>query len=537
MTGILRAVARLLRDQVTVQLPAHAPPAVRMETPLKPAPQPAPEPPPRQPSAPKRIWIDAAPCLGEHLFEAAEADPSLRVYAFEPNLAPACRRMGRLPNFVTVPLALTEHDGGVELQSGNLRVPTVRLDTFMRLAEIGEVDLLRVDARADDAVLRSLGVRIRDVLRIAVQVKFDPDTGSGGKKGVCDYLNRVGFELTATHQQIDDQEEHLSFVRGAPPATPIEAIIDGAHEEHVLARAAAEERLLARAAELAWTRPVGRYPCWRFDADWENPDPLFQERRSIWEHFRKGGRQVALEVPWYDGLRVRFYLSNDTTKQAFIAGCFEPNEFAFLDGLLKPGMTFIDAGGNEGLYTLFAAARVGPGGRVLAFEPSAREFSRLRENVHINHLKQVEAVKAALSDRGGTAPLRVAEDNHAGHNTLGDFAYNTATLHHEDVPLVRLDDAVRERNIARVDVIKIDVEGHELALLRGARAVLERDHPVLLLELNDGALNKQGTDAVEVVELLTELGYAIRVFDSESGEVVSAEGRPLSENLVAVPVK
>lgn len=553
MTGMLRALNRLLRGRITFRAPAGAPsdpegrPVARAVAGQS-APLPEPVPPPV-----KRVWIDVGAHFGEKTFAAAQADPNLLVYAFEPNLEIACQRMGLLPNYVVVPMAVAEQDGCAEFHVNScaaassllpmhplglrnwsqgdrplhverrVSVPTIRLDTFMRLARIDRVDFLKTGAQgADDAVVRSLGDRLRDVAEIALEVQITPFPlyeGAGTRDEICARLRRAGFELTATERRNIGQEENLSFVRIAP-VTPADA--------------AEDRRLLDRAAALAWTRPLGRYPGWRFDSDWDSPDPLFRERRAIWEHFHQSRRQVPVEVPWHDGLRVRFYLSNDISRLGFVAGCFEPNEFAFLAGLLKPGMTFVDAGANEGLYTLFAAARVGPGGRVLAFEPSEREFGRLLENVRLNRLDQVEVVKAALSDRGGTAPLRVGEDNHAGHNTLGEFAYQIATARYEDVPLVRLDDAVREHDIARVDVMKIDVEGHEAALLRGAQGVIERDRPVLLIEVNEAALTKQGTSTGAVLEWLTGLGYSIRVFDGASGEVLPAEGRPLSDNVVAV---
>ena len=75
------------------------------------------------------------------------------------------------------------------------------------------------------------------------------------------------------------------------------------------------------------------------------------------------------------------FLGHDVSSQVYIAGCFEPNEIVFLDRILKPGMTLVDAGANDGLYTVFAASRVGPKETVWAFEPSNRELARLKHNV------------------------------------------------------------------------------------------------------------------------------------------------------------
>jgi FkbM family methyltransferase len=89
----------------------------------------------------------------------------------------------------------------------------------------------------------------------------------------------------------------------------------------------------------------------------------------------------------------------------FVGGSFEPNEFAWLDTILRPGMTFVDVGANDGLYALFAAQRVGPQGKVLAIEPSQREFMRLDRNLRLNRLTNVRAFRLAASSQYGEATL------------------------------------------------------------------------------------------------------------------------------------
>src|SRR5579862_7898796 len=165
---------------------------------------------------------------------------------------------------------------------------------------------------------------------------------------------------------------------------------------------------LAAAKQLAFVRPLVRYPGWNFGADWDNPDLAFQMRRQIWEAFHQRGLEVPLPFEWYDGLRLNLYLGNDLSRQLYVGGCSEPNEFAFLNSVLAPGMVFIDAGANDGLYTLFAARRVGSAGVVWAFEPSRREYARLEENLKLNQLENVRPFQIALADQNGEADLSVA---------------------------------------------------------------------------------------------------------------------------------
>jgi FkbM family methyltransferase len=296
-----------------------------------------------------------------------------------------------------------------------------------------------------------------------------------------------------------------------------------------------ESEILRLAGELAWTRPLVPYPGWRFDVDWDNPRLAFQLRREIWKYFQQRKQQIPLVVQWHCGLLLQIYLSNDVSKQLYIAGCFEPNEFAFLDQFLAPGMTFIDAGANDGLFTLFAAQHVGAAGQVWAFEPSQREFARLERNLQLNQLGNVRAFRMALADRNGQADLKIAADEHSGQNTLGEFAYQIELARCERVTTSRLDDLVNEVSLPRLDLIKLDVEGAELSVLAGASGLLRKQRPVLLLEMNEHALQLQGAGRETVVEFLRSHDYEIQAFDKSTGQPSPAPGSEWSDNIVAKP--
>lgn len=296
--------------------------------------------------------------------------------------------------------------------------------------------------------------------------------------------------------------------------------------------------LLVAAHLLARLRPVGRFPGWRFGIAEDAPGPRTRLRLAIWKFFQRSGLRGTLVMPWHGSMRVRLQIHNDLSRCLFVGGCIEPNEFALLERVLRPGMVVVDAGANEGLFTLFASGIVGSAGSVVACEPSRREFARLCANIRLNRLTNVRALRAGLSDSAGEAALRVATSRHAGQNTLGDFAHQDVFLSRvETVRLARLDRLAEALSLRCIDVIKIDVEGAELRVLRGARTVLERDHPLLLLELNDGALRQQGAGAAELVAWLREMGYEIRAFD-EKGDAALAPADvaidQLSENIVAV---
>lgn len=293
--------------------------------------------------------------------------------------------------------------------------------------------------------------------------------------------------------------------------------------------------ILQLARMVACTQPLKPYPGWYFAVDESSPSAVVKTRRVMWRYCNKKKLQKPIIMTWYDGLKVYVYLGNDMSRTLFVGGCTEPNEFFFLNKVLRQGMVFIDVGASEGLYSLFAAKRIEPTGTVLACEPSHREFTRLQANLQLNHLRNVRALQIGLSNRSGEAMLRVAGYAHEGQNTLGDFVHtNIECSHMEQVALKRLDDLIDEERLRQVDIIKLDVEGAEFSVIDGAQRTLAKFSPLLLLELLDAALRYQGSSVEEVLALLKSLGYEIYTFDKVSGEPVKTrQHHKLSDNIVA----
>ena len=254
-------------------------------------------------------------------------------------------------------------------------------------------------------------------------------------------------------------------------------------------------------------------------------------RKKAWRLLRE-----PFPVSWLNGLQLTLIPGNETSRSVFVTGHYEPNEFCLLAKILKPGMTFIDVGANMGLYTLFAARRVGEMGWVVAIEPSVREMKMLEHNVEQNGLRNLRLQKVAVADGDAEVELLVAGLENSGHNTLGAFGYNTTLDHREKVRAVRLDQLVRSENLERVDVIKMDIEGTELAALRGGSETLRRFHPLLLLELSDRALQHQLASSGEVIDLLTQQGYRFFGFAAATGlpEPLERKDHFDSQNVIAV---
>ena len=298
-----------------------------------------------------------------------------------------------------------------------------------------------------------------------------------------------------------------------------------------------DDLLLDFAQAMAVLAPLKPVPRWRFGDFVHSPELAVHIRHSLWQNAKLRGLRRPIIVPWHGYTRLELHLDNDLSLTFLPTGSFEPNEFALMDRLLQPGMVFVDGGANEGFYTVFASSKVGSEGRVIAVEPSPRELVRLRANLRLNNLRNVDVAEMALVERPGRVRIRVAEARHSGQNTLGNFAYEgIETTETRDVVATTLDDLLAQSRVDAVDVIKFDLEGAEIRALGGALLAIRRSHPLLMIEVSPVSLGYQGGSPEALLTLLRQEGYVILTIDDETGEPVPARS-PVSSllgNIVAV---
>ncbi|HXV07995.1 MAG TPA: FkbM family methyltransferase [Burkholderiales bacterium] len=175
-------------------------------------------------------------------------------------------------------------------------------------------------------------------------------------------------------------------------------------------------------------------------------------------------------------------LSNITTYVLLEQETWFEDELDFVRVCLGPGDCAVDVGANFGVFTTAMAAAVGGGGSVLAFEPAASTAAFLRETLSANGLTQVQAVQAALSDRPGSALLEIGDSPEL--NALAEAPQ--AGREAERVELLRLDDVMRRHGGMQLSLIKIDAEGHELQVSKGAQRTLLAHEPLVLFEIKHG---------------------------------------------------
>lgn len=234
--------------------------------------------------------------------------------------------------------------------------------------------------------------------------------------------------------------------------------------------------------------------------------PAYHKSRQFWSHAPIADHMLEIQQMLHGGStshirttnRGIWVLSNDTHISRWVE---QQNRLDFdvpllnrLCAYIRPGDVVVDVGAFIGDHTL-AYARATHGvstGRVLAFEPNPTAYECLKRNMAA--LEHVQCFRAGLSDSGGNACL--CESPNAGASYL---------IPGTGIPLVTLDSF----QLTRLNFIKIDAEGYEMRILRGAQETIRRCRPVMFIEINDGALRRAGEDPNQVMIWIAAQGYRI----------------------------
>jgi len=230
-------------------------------------------------------------------------------------------------------------------------------------------------------------------------------------------------------------------------------------------------------------------------------------RFALWWLFRAYGRSMTLAPAGPAGNRFCMWL-DPMAYSDFIVGAYEPGCVRVLREHLSEGSVCVDVGANLGYFSILMAQIVGKRGQTIAFEPMPDTVELLRENVGVNRLENVIVVAAAASDESGSVQLLSGASEHVA-KTASMVGYRLegpaqTTL----VRSLRLDDYFA--GSARLPgLIKIDVEGAELMVLKGARETIARSRPVLIVEIHGwGSPGSQ-----QVLDLLSEFGYSAKIVE------------------------
>jgi len=190
-------------------------------------------------------------------------------------------------------------------------------------------------------------------------------------------------------------------------------------------------------------------------------------------------------------------------------GSYEYDKRIMFERFVKEESVVLDVGANVGFYTLLCSLLVGEGGKVFAFEPMERNIHFLKKHLDLNEIANVTIFENAVGDHEGIAFFDETP------SYIGQLNFGSCHLSKEGtakVSMVSLDDLYKKKDIPLPDFIKIDVEGAEMLVLKGAQLILNKSNPVIFLATHGKELHKQ------CCEFLINLGFTLKALDADDVE-------------------
>ena len=235
---------------------------------------------------------------------------------------------------------------------------------------------------------------------------------------------------------------------------------------------------------------------------------------------RKSVARVLPRIPFFPrrairnirGVRFECDFKLDPRVGDMFFSAYEPDEVAVLERFLRPGDVFVDVGANIGYLTAIGASLVGPEGQVHSFEPVPQYFARLKALCEANPRYGIRANAIALGERDGSAEIAQSSGENIGWNSMvPEMLAGEGHVRHT-VRVQRLDEYLTECGVARVALIKVDAEGFELPILRGASGFLDAAAgagvlPPILCEVAPGAYPLLGSKVGDLFDFMGRCGY------------------------------
>jgi FkbM family methyltransferase len=235
-------------------------------------------------------------------------------------------------------------------------------------------------------------------------------------------------------------------------------------------------------------------------------------------------RPVRSIVDYDDGLLFHVDTRSFLEWYIFMYGAFRPRVSELLNRMLKPGQVAIDIGANVGMHSIVMANRVGPTGKVVAFEPDPHPLARLRQNLALNGLDWVETVQAAVSARSETRTFYLHDES------IGNFANASLVAANvgKDTPtmemqVVALDEWLAAHPLPRIDVIKLLAQGEEWNALQGMKGAIERHRPKIFFLYEPSYWHRQDLELMDAVKFFRALGYTVHAVEFGPRREVTGE--------------
>lgn len=195
---------------------------------------------------------------------------------------------------------------------------------------------------------------------------------------------------------------------------------------------------------------------------------------------------------------------------------FEKRETNAWIALTEENSTIMDIGSNFGYYSLLSGAKY-ESCKIIAFEPAPETFNRLVENINLNNYRNISPYNLGVSLNPGFFTLYLANDDNSGMTSLS--MPDSFSGRKVEVEVVNIDDFLMEKSLKNINLVKIDVEGNELNVLRSMQNVIRSDKPIIFIELLNNQLNKFGHSITQIFDFFMNNGYECFEID-KSGKFI-----------------
>jgi FkbM family methyltransferase len=230
---------------------------------------------------------------------------------------------------------------------------------------------------------------------------------------------------------------------------------------------------------------------------------------------------------------VKINLYKDSVLSRLIYNGFEKEETDYVISVLSEGDIFIDVGANIGLFSLLASKIVGNAGRVLCYEPAPITFSRLKENVQLNNLKNIDIRNIGLSNKKGELIFYISNNGHDAWNSFAPSQDNKLESSIQ-VPVSTVDIELENVDKSRIKIVKIDVEGWEKFVLHGGKNFFVNYNPIVMVEFTEENTFNAGYPVYDIYNIMEDFGYVWYII--HKGKLVKEKKRlhyPY-DNLIAI---
>jgi FkbM family methyltransferase len=197
---------------------------------------------------------------------------------------------------------------------------------------------------------------------------------------------------------------------------------------------------------------------------------------------------------------------------------YEPDVCEFLQYVLKPGGTFIDCGANVGFFSIQAGALVGETGTVISIEANPDTYKLLERNLRANRFGL--PINYALTSQAGEVELFVPGSWDVYSSLRADGLVEGVADHSYKVKASTLDEVIEELALSRIDLVKIDIEGGELDVLRSAPKLLGTFRPYIIMEYGLNTWPAFGVTGEDLKQLMKDFGYTINIFSMQKQKLV-----------------